>query len=112
AELGLNVDVDESDPTHREVAEAKARAWSAEARLLTIASDGGARVPALGPRWNSLFTRRAAGPDVDDIERADHLLSLMTGMTGAERNVAWVEGVAVARAGVLVESWQAEGAIG
>ncbi len=112
ADLGLAVDVDESDPTHREVAEAKARAWSERAGLLTIASDGGARVPALGPAWNSLFTRRAAGSDVDDFARADHLLSLMEGMTGGQRDVAWVEGVAVARDGVVVDSWQAEGAIG
>src|SRR4051812_44519927 len=112
ADLGLSVDVEESDPTHREVAEAKARAWSEQAGLLTIASDGGARVPALGAHWNSLFTRRAAGPGVDDIARADHLLGLMVGMTGAQRDVVWVEGVAVARSGVVVDSWQAEGAIG
>jgi XTP/dITP diphosphohydrolase len=112
ADLRLSVDVDESDPTHRKVAEAKARAWSARAGLLTIASDGGARVPALGTAWNSLFTRRAAGAGVDDIGRADHLLGLMAGMRDAERDVVWVEGVAVARAGALVESWQAEGAVG
>jgi XTP/dITP diphosphohydrolase len=112
ADLGLSVEVDESDPTHREVAEAKARAWSAQAQMLTIASDGGARVPALGARWNSLFTRRAAGPGVDDIARTDHLLSLMQGMTGADRRVAWVEGVAVARDGILLASWQADGSIG
>jgi XTP/dITP diphosphohydrolase len=112
ADLELTVDVDESDPTHREVAEAKARAWSERAGLLTIASDGGARVPALGTGWNSLFTRRAAGPGVDDVARADHLLTLMDGMTGAQRDVTWVEGVAVARNGAVVNSWQAEGAIG
>jgi XTP/dITP diphosphohydrolase len=112
ADLHLQVEVDESDPTHREVAEAKARAWSAQAQMLTIASDGGARVAALGSRWSSLFTRRAAGPGVDDVARADHLLSLMQGMTGADRSVAWVEGVAVARDGMLVDSWEAEGSIG
>jgi XTP/dITP diphosphohydrolase len=112
ADLGVSVDVDESDPTHREVAEAKARSWSAEAGMLTIASDGGARVPALGERWNSLFTRRAAGAGVTDVERVEHLLTLMQGITGDERRVAWVEGVAVARDGVPIDSWQAEGNIG
>jgi XTP/dITP diphosphohydrolase len=112
ADLDLSVDIDESDPTHREVAEAKARAWSERSGLLTIASDGGARVPVLGPAWNSLFTRRAAGQGVDDVARADHLLNLMEGTAGGQRDVAWVEGVAVARGGSVVDSWQAEGAIG
>src|SRR5207248_6384211 len=59
-----------------------------------------------------LLTRRAAGPGVDDVARADHVLGLMAGVTGAQRDVAWVEGVAVARAGTVLDSWQAEGAIG
>jgi inosine/xanthosine triphosphate pyrophosphatase family protein len=102
----------ETGTTHREVAAQKAAFWSARAAGLAIASDGGARIPALGERWNSLFTRRAAGPDADDRARADHLLRLMHGRKGAERAVVWVEGLALARAGELLASWQVECAPG
>jgi len=112
ADVGLTVDVDESAPTHREVAEAKARAWSERSGLLTIASDGGARVPVLGASWNSLFTRRAAGPAANDYDRADYILSLMRGKVGSEREITWVEGVALANDGTVLGGWEAEGAIG
>lgn len=102
----------EQGETHREVAALKARFWSEQVAGLAIASDGGARVPALGDRWDSLFTRRAAGADVDDRARADHLLELMRGRRGAKRDVVWVEGLALARNGELLASWEAQGAIG
>ena len=111
-DVRLAVDVDESAPTHREVAEAKAKAWSERSGLLTIASDGGARVPVLGASWNSLFTRRAAGPAANDYDRADYILSLMRGKVGTERDITWVEGVALASDGVVVGGWETEGAIG
>jgi inosine/xanthosine triphosphate pyrophosphatase family protein len=111
-ELGIDFDPAETTATHQEVAAAKAVAWSERSGVLTIASDGGARIPALGASWNSIFTRRAAGPGAGDRDRADHLLALMRGTSGHERDVTWVEGVAVARDGQLLGSWQAEGAVG
>jgi inosine/xanthosine triphosphate pyrophosphatase family protein len=103
---------EEVGTTHREVAAHKAAFWSGYAPGLAIASDGGARIPALGERWNSLFTRRAAGVDADDRARADHLLGLMRGRKGTERTVVWVEGLALARAGELLASWQVECTLG
>lgn len=103
---------EETGTTHREVAAQKAAFWSGHAAGLAIASDGGARIPALGDGWNSLFTRRAAGVGADDRARADHLLGLMRGRKGAERTVVWVEGLALARAGELLASWQVECALG
>jgi XTP/dITP diphosphohydrolase len=102
----------EQGETHREVAALKARFWSEQGGGLAVASDGGAKVPALGDRWDSLFTRRAAGADADDRTRADHLLELMRGRRGAKRDVVWVEGLALARDGELLASWEAQGAIG
>ena len=98
--------------THREIAANKALFWSVREDGLAIASDGGARIPALGDRWDSLRTRRAAGPDADDRRRAEHLLGLMRGREGAERDVIWVEGLALARRGELLASWEAEGRLG
>lgn len=103
---------EEQGGTHREVAATKASFWSERVGGLAIASDGGARIPALGDRWDSLFTRRAAGADADDRRRADHLLRLMRGRKGPERDVVWVEGLAVARDGALLASWEVEGALG
>ena len=103
---------EEEGGSHREVAAEKARFWSECVGGLAIASDGGARIPALGGQWNSLFTRRAAGEGVDDQARADHLLGLMHGRKGRDREVVWVEGLALARSGELLASWEVEGSLG
>jgi XTP/dITP diphosphohydrolase len=111
-ELGLDFDPPEAGTTHLEVAQAKALAWADAAGCLAIASDGGLDIPALGPNWNSLYTRRAAGDVPDDQARADHLLGLMRGRVGAERDAFKREAVAVARPGRVLGVWQAGGAIG
>ena len=103
---------EERGGSHREVAAQKAVFWSGRLGELAVASDGGAHIPALGERWNSLFTRRAAGAGADDRDRAEHLLGLMRGRQGAERDVVWIEGLALARSGELLASWEAEGNIG
>lgn len=106
------IEPDEEGLTHRQVAAGKALFWSQLTDGLALASDGGARVPALGEKWSSLLTRRAAGADADDRARADHLLGLMRGRRGVERDVVWVEGVALAKAGELVASWEVAGVLG
>lgn len=106
------VEPEEAGDTHRQVAARKARFWAAHVGGLAIASDGGVCIPSLGDRWNSLFTRRAAGETVDDRNRADHLLGLMQGRKGNDRDIVWVEGLALARSGELVASWEVEGALG
>jgi XTP/dITP diphosphohydrolase len=111
-DLGLDFDPAEHGTAHGEVAAWKAVAWAERAGQLAIASDGGAHVPALGASWNSLFTRRAAGEVQNDQARADHLLKLMQGRIGSERDIAWIEGVAVARPGELLGAWEAQGDIG
>src|SRR4051794_30698396 len=111
-DLGVSFDPPETGSTHLEVAQDKALAWADRIGELVIASDGGAHIPALGASWNSLFTRRAAGDVPDDQARADHLLALMRGRTGAERDAFKREAVAVARPGRGLGGWEAGGAIG
>lgn len=111
-DLGLTFDPPEHGETHAEVAGAKALAWADYSGQLVIASDGGAFIPALGQSWNSVFTKRAAGEGADDCARADHLLALMRGRTDSEREITWIEGVAVARPGELLYVCQMPGAIG
>jgi XTP/dITP diphosphohydrolase len=111
-DLGLELDPPETGTTHEDVAASKALAWANAADCLAIASDGGLDIPALGPAWNSLFTRRAAGDVPDDQARADHLVALMRGRTGAERDAFKREAVAVARPGRILGVWVAGGAVG
>ncbi len=88
---------------------AKATQASGQFDGLAIASDGGVRIPALPPEeWVALHTGRAAGPNATDAERAQHLLSLMKGKQGDERNVRWVEGVAIASQGDLLAAWESD----
>ena len=111
-DLAPAAEPEERGETHRQVAADKARFWSRHGGGLAIASDGGARIAALGDRWDSLLTRRAAGPAAADRDRAEHLLRLMHGYEGADRDVVWVEGLALARRGELLASWQVEGHLG
>jgi inosine/xanthosine triphosphate pyrophosphatase family protein len=111
-DLALDFEPPESGSTHQDVAASKALAWADAAGCLAIASDGGIDIPALGPNWNSLYTRRAAGDVPDDCARADHLVALMRGKVGAERDAFKREAVAVAQPGRLLGSWEAGGPIG
>ena len=111
-DLDLSFDPPESGATHQDVAESKALAWADAAGCLAIASDGGIDIPALGPNWNSLYTRRAAGDVPDDCARADHLVALMRGKVGTERDAFKREAVAVAQPGRLLGAWEAGGPIG
>ena len=74
---------------------------------LTIGSDGGLTIPALGRRWDPMRTSRFApgGP----WEKACALLELMSDLHGAARAAMWTEALAVAQNGVLLASWTARG---
>jgi inosine/xanthosine triphosphate pyrophosphatase family protein len=97
-----------------EIAVAKATGWSRallERGLasLTIATDGGLLIPALGEAWDPRRTRRFAGDRASDLDRSGRLLALAADLTGPERRIAWVEAVAIADRGTLVGVWSASG---
>jgi XTP/dITP diphosphohydrolase len=112
AEIGVSASPDESGNTHQAIAQAKAETWSQAAGIPAIASDGGLLVPALGANWESRYTRRFAGPAADDAERQRRLLALLEPYTGADRQAAFVEGLAIAEGGRTIASWEARGATG
>lgn len=107
-EAGLSLNVSEDGTDHRHNAELKALAWSTAFQGLAIASDGGALIPALGARWDSLRTHRFAG-DTDDRGRVEALLALMEPFEGDARRVVWREAVAIAERGSILASWDAQG---
>ena len=108
----MAVEPEETGDTHLAIAAAKAQEWSKAGSMLAVASDGGLRVPALGPGWDSRYTHRFAGPDADDAQRRDRLLELMHSFTGEDRRASWVEALAVAHRGRLLVAWELQGATG
>ncbi len=99
--------------THREIAEAKALAWARRAGSLAIASDGGMTIPALGPDWDSLLTRRAAGSDATDEDRIVHFLSLMAPFDApSDRRASWHEALAIAEPAGVLRAWETHGPTG
>jgi inosine/xanthosine triphosphate pyrophosphatase family protein len=98
--------------SHLKIAVEKALAWSRATGLFTIASDGGLVIPALGTRWNSLTTRRSAGPGADDHQRIRRLIELMAPHSGDSRRASWSESVAVAKAPSILASWHVDGPTG
>lgn len=102
----------EDGASFAENARIKALHWSHTWNGLTLASDGGVTIPALGPRWDRLLTGRAAGPNATDADRARHLLELMEGHSGDARAVTWTEALCLARAGTVLAEWEAGGTRG
>ena len=113
ADLGLAAfDPAETGATHRRIAADKAAQWSNQTDMLTIATDGGLVVPALGDNWESRYTRRFAGPAADDAERRRRLLELLQPYSGPQRQASWVEALAIARHGQILHSWELAGGSG
>jgi inosine/xanthosine triphosphate pyrophosphatase family protein len=101
--------IPEDGPDFAANAAQKAEAWSAAAGgMLTLASDGGLEIPALGERWTALRTRRNAGPGADNAARIAHLLDLMRELRGDERRTYWHEAIALAGDGALLRTWTAQ----
>lgn len=107
----------EDGDTIEQIAAEKAVVWS-RALLergfdsLTIASDGGLLIPALGEAWDPRRTGRFAGEAASDLERSERLLDLTRHLNGEDRAIAWEESVALADRGLLVGVWSATGAPG
>ena len=112
AEAGVGGPSDEEGDTHEAIARDKAAQWSKAASMLAVASDGGLVIPALGPRWESRYTHRFAGPAADNEERLARLLALMRPFHGEERRASWVEALAIADRGRVLASWELNGAVG
>ena len=112
SQIGLEINLEENGETHRSVAVDKAVQWSQAGSTLAIASDGGLALPALGGRWESLYTHRFAGVPADGQARIDRLLELMRPYQGEDRQASWVEALAIAHRGRLLASWELAGATG
>ena len=112
-DLGLSIVIEETGSTHKEIAETKALAWSTQiSDHAVIATDGGALIPSLKSRWSSIYTGRFAGEKASSTKKIESLLKLMEGVAGNDREVTWVEALAVAHNREIVYSEVFEGAAG
>ena len=102
-------EVEEDAASHLGNAVRKAVLWSRTSSGITLASDGGLAIPALGDDWSSLVTRRGTGGDVSDEEHAGRLLRRMRDLRGDKRAAHRVEAVALARDGAKLGAWEASG---
>ena len=98
-QAGASASPEETGDTHESIARDKAARWSRAASMLAIASDGGLIIPALGPQWESRYTRRFAGEEVGGAQRLERLLELMLPLQGADRRASWAEGFGNRRPG-------------
>lgn len=83
ADLGLELDVDESGTDYRANAKIKAEAFAKESGLLALADDSGLEIDALGGRPGPLSARYGGGRT--DEERFERVLSEMKGMPPEKR---------------------------
>ena len=98
----------EEGPSHEANAEQKAPAWLGAWGSLAIASDDGQVVPELMEQWHSLRTRGFTPSAEDDIGRAKALIDLVSHLPEGEWSVFWIEAVALADAGDVLHTFQAE----
>ncbi len=105
-ELGLEIKVEENQPTLKKSAEKKAIQISKLTDWYVLASDGGVDIPGLGKKWDLLRNQRTVGEDKTDLEKAEKLLSLMKGLKGEKREARYRLALAIAKNGKLI--WSTE----
>ena len=95
ADVGIDVDVEETGETFAENALLKARTYARLSGLLTWADDSGLAVDALSG-WPGVHSARHAGPDATDADRVDILLARLADVPPAQRGAAFHCVVAIA----------------
>lgn len=105
-DTAINLNIEEDGKTLTENAEKKAIEISKHTDMYVLASDGGVDIPGLGDRWDILRNQRIVGHDNTDLEKANKLLSLMTGLKGEQRRVEYYLAIALALNGKVL--WSGE----
>ena len=103
-ELGLEIKIEEDQPTLIKNAEKKAIEISKLTDWYVLTSDGGVDIPGLGKKWDILRNQRIVGENKTDVEKAERLLSLMKGLKGKKRKASYRLALALAKKGNLIWS--------
>lgn len=103
ADVGVNLDVDETGQTYLENATIKALAFARTSGLTSLADDSGLEVDALDGR-PGIFSARYAGADLTDGERVAALLEELAGVSEGARTARFRCVIAIATANGEVRS--------
>lgn len=98
ADLGITIDVPETQTTFEANARLKAQAYWELSRLPTLADDSGLEIDALNG-WPGVYSRRVWGPQVreaTDLEAQQEVLKRMHGIPPQRRTARFVVVVALA----------------
>ncbi|MEX2209529.1 MAG: non-canonical purine NTP pyrophosphatase [Patescibacteria group bacterium] len=112
-DTSISAELNEEGQSFESIATDKAVTFSKRYDGYAIATDGGIDIPALGSRWNKLFTRRFINREnATDFERLDAILELMKDKRGDERKMIWREAAAIAHKGKRIFSLEVDGSKG
>ncbi|HSW38909.1 MAG TPA: RdgB/HAM1 family non-canonical purine NTP pyrophosphatase, partial [Acidobacteriota bacterium] len=100
ADIGIDMEIDESGSTFAENARLKAVAYSRLTGLPVLADDSGLEVKALGGR-PGIHSARYAGPGASDADRIAKLLEELD-RQGGDRTARFVCALALARSGSII----------
>jgi len=95
ADIGINLQVDESGSSFEENAGLKAQAFAESSGLLSLADDSGLEVDALGGE-PGIYSARYAGENATDTERVDYLLSRLKDIPEGSRQARFRCVIAIA----------------
>lgn len=98
----FNIQVEEDEKSLKDNAAKKAIEISQKTNLLTLASDAGVDIPALGEKWNFLKSQRMVGQEKSDLEKVKTLLKIMEGLQGEDRRIENYLALALAKNGKLL----------
>jgi inosine/xanthosine triphosphate pyrophosphatase family protein len=101
---GFDIEIEENCKSLKENAGKKAIEISKKTNFLTLASDGGVTIPALGEKWDFLRSQRMVGEEKSDLEKSKTLLEMMKDLEGEERKIENYLALAVAKNGKLLWS--------
>ncbi len=95
ADLGLDLDVEETGATYEENARAKALAGMRASGLVTLADDSGLEIEAMGGE-PGIHSARFLGPDAAYPERFAEIQRRLAGLPRSQRNARFVAVIAIA----------------
>lgn len=108
-DMDLNLEIEEDGKSLIENARKKAIEISKHTDMYVLTSDGGVDIPKLDNKWDILKNQRIVGHDKTDLEKVNHLLSLMVNLKGHERECIYSLAMAIAYKGELL--WSGEDVI-
>ena len=107
ADIGINLEVDETGASFEENATLKAKAFAESSRLLSLADDSGLEVDALGGE-PGIYSARYAGENATDAELVSYLLSKLKDVPEGKRQARFRCVIAIASPGGEIHLFNGE----